>query len=203
MTRTPTPEVGAAVQAGLEFHMLQHIDELILFAEWLEQVGVRLNTVLEIGSYTGGSTAFLCTLATDCVVSIDLPNPLGCGPSMLQSYQRNAALTRRFPHFRGIIGDSHDSETLMMVKNALNDRPVDLLFIDGDHSELGVRSDCAMYGPLVRPGGVMAFHDIATTHDPRCEGIVAFWKKVGGPKMEFHIDATWGGIGAVQCPWTP
>ena len=200
MTRTTTPAVEAAVRAGLEFHMLQHIDELIMLVDWLEQVGVRLATVLEIGSYTGGSTAFFCTLATERVVSIDLPDAVGCGPTMLQSYQRNHALATRFPHFRGIIGDSHDSETFVSVKSALDGRPVDLLFIDGDHSELGVTSDCAMYGALVRPGGVIAFHDIATTLDPRCEGIVAFWNKLGGPKVEFHIEATWGGIGALQCP---
>ena len=34
------------------------------------------------------------------------------------------------------------------------------MFIDGDHSFLGVVSDYALYSPLVKPGGVIAFHDI-------------------------------------------
>jgi predicted O-methyltransferase YrrM len=36
------------------------------------------------------------------------------------------------------------------------------LFIDGDHSYDGVRQDFEMYAPLVRPGGLVAMHDINT-----------------------------------------
>jgi len=37
---------------------------------------------------------------------------------------------------------------------------VDLLYVDGDHSYAGVKADVEMYGPLVRPGGLIALHDI-------------------------------------------
>jgi hypothetical protein len=37
---------------------------------------------------------------------------------------------------------------------------LDFLFIDGDHAYAGVKQDYAMYGPLVRSGGCVAFHDI-------------------------------------------
>jgi len=37
----------------------------------------------------------------------------------------------------------------------------DLLFIDGDHDYEYVRSDFINYGPRVRQGGIIAFHDIS------------------------------------------
>jgi predicted O-methyltransferase YrrM len=37
--------------------------------------------------------------------------------------------------------------------------PLDLLFLDGDHTFEGVAQDFTMWGPLVRKGGLIAFHD--------------------------------------------
>jgi Methyltransferase domain len=37
--------------------------------------------------------------------------------------------------------------------------PIDLLLIDGDHSESGVRRDWNEWSRFVRPGGVVIFHD--------------------------------------------
>ena len=54
------------------------------------------------------------------------------------------------------IGDSHKQSTLDQL-TALG--PYDFLFIDGDHSRIGVEQDIRMYVPLVNPGGLVAFHD--------------------------------------------
>jgi len=37
--------------------------------------------------------------------------------------------------------------------------PVDLVFVDGDHSEAACRLDWQLWHPFVEPGGVIAFHD--------------------------------------------
>ena len=37
--------------------------------------------------------------------------------------------------------------------------PIDLLLIDGDHTEDGVREDCSVAGEIVKSGGVMLAHD--------------------------------------------
>jgi predicted O-methyltransferase YrrM len=39
------------------------------------------------------------------------------------------------------------------------DRPIDLLVIDGDHSEAGVQKDWDEWSRFVVPGGLVAFHD--------------------------------------------
>jgi hypothetical protein len=35
----------------------------------------------------------------------------------------------------------------------------DILFIDGDHSYSGVKTDYEMYKDVVKPGGIIVFHD--------------------------------------------
>jgi cephalosporin hydroxylase len=67
----------------------------------------------------------------------------------------------QFGHELHMIGaDSSKPATLVQVRSILSERQVDFLFIDGDHSYTGSRSDFDMYGPLVRDGGVIALHDI-------------------------------------------
>lgn len=39
------------------------------------------------------------------------------------------------------------------------DKPIDVLFIDGDHSYEGCKADIDKYAPFVKPGGVILFHD--------------------------------------------
>ena len=38
-------------------------------------------------------------------------------------------------------------------------RPVDLVFVDGDHSVEGCRLDWELWSPHVAPGGAVVFHD--------------------------------------------
>ena len=40
-------------------------------------------------------------------------------------------------------------------------RPIDFLFIDGDHSEAGVEQDWQQWHRFVVPGGIVVFHDAA------------------------------------------
>lgn len=42
---------------------------------------------------------------------------------------------------------------------------LDLVFIDGDHSYEGVKSDWLLYEPLVRAGGLVLFHDKMNTRE--------------------------------------
>jgi predicted O-methyltransferase YrrM len=125
---------------------------------------LKPKNILEIGTERGG-TLFLYTYvaAEDAkIISIDLP------PGQYQfgfSYpQWKEAVYRSFGFYSQKIylirGSSHDRETLKQVIKILSNEPLDFLFIDGDHSYEGVRKDFEMYSPLVRKGGIIAFHDI-------------------------------------------
>ena len=62
------------------------------------------------------------------------------------------------------------------VREPLAGRQADLLFVDGDHSSEGVYRDDELYRGLVRPGGVIAFHDIVTGTPEFVGGVPEFWE---------------------------
>jgi SAM-dependent methyltransferase len=62
---------------------------------------------------------------------------------------------------------------------------IDLLLIDGDHTEDGVKKDCAVAAELVRVGGYLAAHDFTQQSWPEVERVLSAyavapkWKAVG------------------------
>lgn len=50
------------------------------------------------------------------------------------------------------------------------DKPIDLLFIDGNHHYDGVKADFMSWYPHVKKGGVIAFHD----YHPNWPGVIKF-----------------------------
>ena len=118
--------------------------------------------VLEVGTAHGGTLYLWCqaALADAHLISLDLPDgPFGGSylPCRIPLYQAFARLGQRLDLVRE---DSHAPATLTKVRSLFGDQLIDFAFIDGDHTEQGVRQDLAMFGPLVRPGGLIAFHDI-------------------------------------------
>ncbi len=78
-----------------------------------------------------------------------------------------------------IDGDSHDQATLDELAGHLDGRPVDVLFIDGDHTYDGCLADWRMYSPLVRPGGLVLLHDIRCAGE---EAVARVWEEVIKPE---------------------
>lgn len=125
------------------------------------------SNVLEIGTARGGTLFLWARLAKQnaTIVSIDLPHGNFGGGYTPQ----RALLYKRFPakgqalHLLRL--DSHAESTLEKTKRLFAGSPIDLLFIDGDHTYEGVKKDWEMYSPLVRPGGMIVFHDVAGNYD--------------------------------------
>ncbi len=90
---------------------------------------------------------------------------------------------------------------VILFKTAIGDEKLDFLFIDGDHSYEGVRNDYVMYSPFVRPGGIIAFHDVALHPPVTGSEVHVFWNelKQGKTYREFieRGDQGWGGIGII------
>jgi predicted O-methyltransferase YrrM len=133
------------------------------FQRLLEKVQrLRPKAMLEVGTANGGS---LFALARVCapdahIISVDLPHgSFGGGYTRWKIPLFNAFAygTQRLDLIRD---DSHDSRTFDDVKARLGGSLLDFIFIDGDYTYDGVRRDFELYRPLVRPGGIIAFHDI-------------------------------------------
>jgi len=131
----------------------QHLAEIVPLLEEMERL--RPMHLCEIGADRGGTLALFASVASPRarLLSIDLNYP----ERRMRTYRR---LGRRQQSITCIEADSHAPETLSHAKRWLNSRQLDFLFIDGDHSYDGVKQDFEMYAPLVRPGGIVAFHDI-------------------------------------------
>lgn len=165
---------------GFSVAPMQMEDELLRFMELVRERAPK--RVLEIGTARGGSLFLLCQVCPDdaLLISADLPEgEFGGG------YPRwKVPLYRRFAKgrqgLRLIRGDSHAPDTLEKVKAALGGEPLDLLFIDGDHSYAGVSRDLADYGPLVRDGGIVAMHDVVPGPEENVGGTPEFWNEIAG-----------------------
>jgi predicted O-methyltransferase YrrM len=131
----------------------QKYDELMPLLDKIEELSPRF--VCEIGTSAGGTLYLLSrTCHADAViVSVDITIPY-------HTRAARAKLARRAQRVVSIEGDSHSSETKDAVVKELGGNRLDVLFIDGDHSYDGVRADFEQYAPLVRPGGIVALHDI-------------------------------------------
>lgn len=76
-----------------------------------------------------------------------------------------------------ILGCSQSPEILRRLKERLEGRPIDLLFIDGDHTYAGVKSDYEIYGPLTKH--IIALHDINHPFSPQIpEETMRLWKEI-------------------------
>ena len=137
----------------------------MLFLRWgLRQC--RPEAVVEIGSFAGASTSLMADmlrrLGRGHIYAIDLfskpPSTSGHAKEYWKSFGASPrgpeywktfdlAMTQYAGWFDKIEGDS---------KVISWDRPIDFLFIDGDHSYEGVAHDVAKYTPFIR-GGVCLF----------------------------------------------
>ena len=151
--------------SGAFLQPIQVEEELVKLVE--DVTRLQPATVLEIGTSMGGTLYLWTRLARPdaLIISVDLPGgKFGGGYSPLRTplYQRFAREQQQLHLLRA---SSHDESTIAEVRRLLGARSVDFLFIDGDHTYEGVKQDWEMYSPLVRQGGLVAFHDIAGNYD--------------------------------------
>jgi predicted O-methyltransferase YrrM len=156
--------------------------------------------VCEIGTASGG-TLFLLTKVCRpdaLLLSVDL----GLSFERCLVHARFASNKQRIVSIRA---DSRTPKTLARVRSLLNAHPLDLLFIDGDHSYEGVKADFANYSSLVRPGGLIVLHDIVPAYATRhgkptghyTGGVPVFWQelKTKHKTSEFIEDPEQDGYG--------
>lgn len=174
---------------------LQVRSELVSLAR--EIAGLQPRNAMEIGSYLGGTLFLLCRLAHPKarIFSVDLHRGHLWGARKLIYY----SFVTRDQKLRVIHGDSHSAPTQSRIARNLGSRKLDFLFIDGDHSYAGVKRDFEMYSHLVRPGGVVAFHDIVA-HPPEAQcHVKEFWDEVRQRYRHKEVIESphqkWAGIG--------
>lgn len=129
--------------------------------------------ILEIGTANGG-TLYLLTWASAPnarVLSLDIRDFDTVHRSLFQSFGHAGKKVVLMQ------ADSHLETTRDAVAHFFGG-PIDVLFIDGDHSAESVRRDYELYAPLVRSGGLIAFHDVVDGPTELVGGVPEFWREV-------------------------
>ncbi len=150
----------------------QHPEELEMILEIYR--GLKPKRVLEIGSLQGGTLYHWLRNAEPgaIVASIDLPLNIAAQVARLKwgSWATESNVT-----LAAWIGDSGNP---ILVNRAYKLAPYDFIFVDGDHSFEGVNRDFNNYLQMVRPGGCIAFHDIAAPDDSYHIQVGKWWRQL-------------------------
>ena len=114
---------------------------------------------VEIGSAWGGS---LYAYAQTCkpsakIIAIDLGDRMQYRTQLKRIIRK---LKAQGFDAEWIRGKSQSPEVASSILTSLSDKQIDFLHIDGSHAANDVLEDWKIYGPLVRTGGLVAFHDI-------------------------------------------
>ncbi|MDJ0741055.1 MAG: class I SAM-dependent methyltransferase [Gammaproteobacteria bacterium] len=163
--------------------------------------------VLEVGTARGGTLYLWAQAASDnaTLVSVDLPGGdfggayADCRGGLYQAFARQGQ------NLQLLLADSHRPETRQKVVDHFYGEQIDFAFIDGDHTYEGVKADFLDYGKLVRPGGIIAFHDILYRRDQPTIRVDKLWKELS---EQYPCEAVIGpdgsgkkiGIGVLRVP---
>lgn len=171
--------VKYVVTNDLDFPSSQNPNEIAQFCSMASKVGPKI--VMEIGVAECSNAIYLCenlpTVKT--FIGIDL-------------YVRNRFNVRGFIRNDCSIHlkNGRSENCVKWVGKVLKGKEIDVLFIDGDHTYLGVCSDYMNYRHFVRRGGIIAFHDIVPDKREKLQkddpkgNVPAFWKLLSWHDVE-------------------
>lgn len=136
---------------------------------------MKAKTIVELGVQTGRSTAhFACGAPNARVIGIDI-----------ELWDMDEIL-QRCPNIKLIKKPSQD------VDLKTQPGPIDILFIDSDHSYEQVKKEWELYRPLMRPGGVILVDDIYWS-----DGLTKAWNEMTGEKHDISFLHDIAGFGAI------
>lgn len=109
----------------------------------------RYGLVVELGALFGKSTTLLAEVGRErgyAVVTIDC---------MAFSSKQAGHLRDNMEKYNNV----HIIEATSHATAGWWNKPIDLLFIDANHQEDGIKEDCEDWLPHIKKGGMVAFHD--------------------------------------------
>jgi len=130
--------------------LINFADSLFLYAS--AKYGGGNGWIVEIGSYKGLSTVFL---ALGAIHNGRGEMVLACDPHREGTYKEFQNTIRSF-QLKKVV-----KPAIMTSEECASqwDKPVRLLWIDGDHSYTSVQKDVRLWSRYLIPGGIIALHD--------------------------------------------
>ncbi len=150
----------------------------------------QLGPCLEIGSYCGKSTVYLgsaCQQQQGILYALDHhrgseehqlgeeyhdPDLYDCGIQLMDSFRT----------FRTTMREANLEDTVVPIvsSSAIASRhwatPLGMVFIDGGHSEEAAQTDYRCWSSFIKPGGILAIHDIFPNPEDGGQAPYNIWK---------------------------
>jgi predicted O-methyltransferase YrrM len=184
--------IVAAAQRDWEIKELYHIFDKM-----------QPNHILEIGSWYGATLYHWLTFALPGSIVCNIDNLNDCDVEPHKDIiERWKTWAGNGVTFNSHIGQSDDMAIYKAIYSEM-DGVIDFLFIDGCHTYDVVKDDFERYGTLVRPGGIIALHDITmdkSFREPGKEAVMKLWREIqeaGYKTQELRIARNTCGIGVV------
>jgi len=159
--------------------IIQNPYEVEVLLNIIKELGLCRGKIVEIGFGFGG-THFLYRNFFSQVVTVTID------PIQVALFEKSTGLDKR--SFI-VLGDSRTPETIEAVRN-ITGGEIDVLYIDGNHEYEFVKSDYLNYYPLVKCGGLIAFHDTGGTTQLHA-GVSRFIKEMKegflSDRMKHHL----------------
>jgi cephalosporin hydroxylase len=185
--------------AEREFGILQVPFEIVSLLDYV--AGTNPKIVGEIGLKHGGNSFMFLRKLENAELFLGMDLVLN-NISKLRYYRRPSQV------IHSLEGNSQLPAVVNKAERILNGRRFDFLFIDGDHEYNGVLEDLIQWYSLVRPGGLIAFHDIVPDEEAKTGvrpkdsliwggGVYRFWARIKDQfeHKEFVKDWDQGGFG--------
>lgn len=171
---------------------------------------VGAETVVEVGCYVGQTSLALARNTEADIFCVDTFRGAANDPlehnfrihGSRQVFRTFAANTKKYLNDRIFlcVGDSQHWAEIWPT-------PIDVVFIDADHSHEGVTKDLKSWWPLVRPGGIISGHDFisfpAVKHAVQSffrtvnsDGNVWWYQKENHDSYDSDLEAASSGSGA-------
>ena len=171
-----TPE--EIVDGALEHGAIQDRQELLQLVTLL--IERKIDSVIEVGTYAGGTLHAWCQIAKGMIVSIDYGD-----------VPRSDFLDWHDPALLWTPKMYSQDPSLPDLLEKLNPGGYDFLFIDGGHSKEDAERDYRNLSPLVKKGGVIAFHDTALIpiSPDEAYNVKSFWNEIKQGREYLELDS--------------
>lgn len=119
---------------------------------WLFETAQQMGSIVEVGSWKGRSTHALLSGCRGTVHAVD--HFLGCETAAGKCTRENAVLENVFQEFQKNVGylknlKIHKMSSIEAAKN-FEDKSIDMIFIDADHSYESLKADIEAWLPKVK-----------------------------------------------------
>ena len=141
------------------------------------------STIVEIGSFKGKSTACLALGSKKNTKIYAIDTFSGNNEDFSEGVQFvGSGYLNEFKHNLRKTGVLNKIEICQGLSDKFGkswNKKIDFLFIDGSHIYKDVKKDFDLFFPWVKPGGIVAFHDV----DTKFKGVYKVWNKIAKKKL--------------------